>query len=208
MGFKIYKFTFWCINLNYKRIEKLEGWGELSSNNLRESIEKSKNIGLDKFIFSLGIRHIGQENAKLLSKYFLNIENFNELTKNFNFNTLANLDGIGETQIKSLKNFFSDKVNLNVIKKLISNLNIKNVVENKKGKLKNKTFMFTGKLSNISRAEAKSLTEENSGKILSNVSKKLDYLVIGEKPTSKKVKQAKELNIKIISQTEWKKLLN
>ncbi len=205
---KFIKLPFDIFDLNYKKIEKLEGWGELSSNNLRESIEKSKNIGLDKFIFSLGIRHIGQENAKLLSQYFLNIENFNELTKNFNFNTLANLDGIGETQIKSLKNFFSDKVNLNVIKKLISNLNIKNVVENKKGKLKNKTFMFTGKLSNISRAEAKSLTEENSGKILSNVSKKLDYLVIGEKPTSKKVKQAKELNIKIISQTEWKKLLN
>ena len=68
--------------------------------------------------------------------------------------------------------------------------------------------MFTGKLSNISRAEAKSLTEENSGKILSNVNKKLDYLVTGEKPTAKKVKQAKELSIKVISQSEWKKLLN
>ena len=68
--------------------------------------------------------------------------------------------------------------------------------------------MFTGKLLNISRAEAKSLIEENSGKILSNVSKKLDYLIIGDKPTAKKVKQAKELNVKVISQKEWKKLLN
>ena len=156
----------------------------------------------------MGIRHIGQENAKLLSQYFLNIENFNDLTKNFNFNSLANLDGIGETQISSLKNFFSNKINLNVIKKLISILNIINAVQNKKGKLKNKTFVFTGKLSNISRAEAKSLTEENSGKILSNVNKKLDYLVTGEKPTTKKVKQAKELSIKVIGQSEWKKLLN
>ena len=205
---KFIKLPFDIFNLNYKRIEELEGWGELSANNLRKSIEKSKNIGLDKFIFSLGIRHIGQENAKLLSQYFLNIEKFSELTKNFNLSSLANLDGIGETQINSLKNFFSDQVNLNVVKKLIPILNIKNVVENKKGKLKNKTFMFTGKLLNISRAEAKSLTEENSGKILSNVSKKLDYLVIGEKPTTKKVKQAKELDIKIISQPEWKKLLN
>ncbi len=163
---------------------------------------------MDKFIFSLGIRHIGQENARLLSQYFLNIKNFNDLTKNFNFNSLANLDGIGETQISSLKNFFSDQINLNVVKKLISILNIKNVSVNTKGKLINKTFMFTGKLSSISRAEAKSLTEENSGKILSNVSKKLDYLVTGEKPTAKKVKQAKELNIKVISQPEWKKLLN
>jgi len=205
---KFINLPFDVFNLNYKRIEKLEGWGELSAHNLRKSIEKSKNIGLDKFIFSLGIRHIGQENAKLLSQYFLSIEKFSELTKNFNFSSLANLDGIGETQIKSLKNFFSDQVNLNVVKKLISILNIKNALENKEGKLKNKTFMFTGKLLNISRAEAKSLIEENSGKILSNVSKKLDYLVIGDKPTAKKVKQAKELNVKVISQKEWTKLLN
>ena len=195
-------------NLNYKKIEKSEGWGELSTSNLRKSIEKSKNIGLDKFIFSLGIRHIGQENAKLLSQYFLSIEKFNELTRNFNINSLSNLDGIGETQIASLKKFFSDQVNLNVVNKLISILNIRNILQNKKGKLKNKTFMFTGKLLNISRAEAKSLTEENSGKILSNVNKKLDYLVIGQKPTTKKVKQAKELNIKVIKQSEWEKLLN
>jgi len=205
---KFIKLPFDIFNLNYKKIEELEGWGELSANNLRKSIEKSKNIGLDKFIYSLGIRHIGQENAKLLSQYFLNIENFSDLTKNFNFNSLTNLDGIGETQINSLRNFFSDQINLNVVKKLTSILNIRNVLENKKGKLKNKTFMLTGKLSDISRAEAKSLIEENSGKILSNVSKKLDYLIIGEKPTAKKVKQAKELNIKIISQLEWKKLLN
>ena len=87
-------------------------------------------------------------------------------------------------------------------------MNIKSVLQNTEGKLINKTFMFTGKLSNISRAEAKSLTEKNSGKILSNVSKKLDYLVIGEKPTTKKVNQAKELNIKVINQSEWKRLLN
>ena len=202
------KLPFDIFNLNYKKIEILDGWGELSANNLRKSIEKSKNIELDKLIFSLGIRHIGQENARLLSQYFLNIKNFNDLTKNFNFNSLGNLDGIGETQINSLKNFFSGQINLNVVKKLISILNIRNVTQNLKGKLINKTFMFTGKLSNISRAEAKSLVEENSGKILSNVSKKLDYLVIGERPTAKKVKQAKELNIKVISQIEWKKLLN
>ena len=205
---KFIKLPFDIFDLNYKKIEELEGWGELSANNLRKSIEKSKNIGLDKFIFSLGIRHIGQENAKLLSQYFLNIKSFGDLTKNFNFNSLSNLDGIGETQINSLRNFFSDQINLNVVKKLTSILNIRSVLENKKGKLKNKTFMLTGKLSDISRAEAKSLIEENSGKILSNVSKKLDYLIIGEKPTAKKVKQAKELNIKIISQPEWKKLLN
>ena len=205
---KLIKLPYDIFHLNYKKIEQLDGWGKLSSNNLKKSIENSRNIELDKFIFSLGIRHIGQENARLLSKFFLNIKSFEDLTRNFNFNSLANLDGIGETQINSLKNFFSNQINLNVVKKLISILNIKDVVQNNKGKLINKTFMFTGKLSNISRAEAKSMTEKNSGKILSNVSKKLDYLVTGEKPTAKKVKQANELSIKVISQLEWEKLLN
>ena len=68
--------------------------------------------------------------------------------------------------------------------------------------------MFTGKLTGISRAEAKSIIEQNSGKIINNVNKKLDYLIIGEKPTTRKVKSAKEFNIKIISQEEWQKMLD
>jgi len=79
---------------------------------------------------------------------------------------------------------------------------------NKNGLLKNKTFMLTGKLNGISRAEAKSLIEQNSGKIISNVNKKLDYLIVGEKPTTKKVSNAKQLNINIINQKEWMKMLN
>jgi DNA ligase (NAD+) len=82
------------------------------------------------------------------------------------------------------------------------------VIINNKGLLKNKTFMLTGKLSGISRAEAKSLIEMNSGKIINNVNKKLDYLIVGEKPTTKKINTAKELNIKVIDQKEWMKMLN
>ena len=85
---------------------------------------------------------------------------------------------------------------------------VKSANKDTSGKLKNNSFMFTGKLSNISRAEAKSLTERNSGKILSNVTKKLNYLVIGENPTPKKVKLAKDLSISIITQAEWQKLLD
>ena len=195
-------------NLDYNKIEKLEGWGELSASNLKESIEKSKNIGLAKFIFSLGIRHIGQENAKILSEYFETKEKFYKVSEKFNFNSLNNIDGIGETQINSLKKFFSDQINLKVFDNLISTMNINDDKQNNKGKLKNKTFVFTGKLKNISRAEAKSLTEKNSGKIISNVTKKLNYLVIGEKPTTKKIKEAKELKVKVIIQSEWQKLLN
>ena len=88
-------------------------------------------------------------------------------------------------------------------------LSIANVITiNNEGLLKNKTFMLTGKLNEISRAEAKSLIENNSGKIINNVNKKLDYLIIGEKPTIKKIKIAKELGIKVVSQQEWFKMLN
>ena len=130
------------------------------------------------------------------------------MTKNLNFNTLSNIDGIGDTQIKSLKIFFSDKINLSVINELKRFLVIANNVQSTKGIFKNKTFMFTGKLEDISRSEAKSLIEKNAGKIVSNVSKKLDYLVIGINPTNRKVIQAKGLKVKVIDQKEWKKMLN
>ena len=120
-----------------------------------------------------------------------------------------NIDGIGETQIDSIKNFFSNTTNLKVIRELIKTLNIQNTVETKKdGLLANKSFMLTGKLDGMSRAEAKSVIELNSGSIVSNVSKKLDYLIIGEKPTKRKIDMAKELKVKIISQEEWNKMLN
>ena len=194
--------------LNFDKIEKLDGWGKLSVSNLKYAIDESKKINLDRFIYALGIRHIGLENAKLLSQHSKSVKNFYQMTKNFNFNTLSNIDGIGDTQIKSLKNFFSDKINLSVINELKRFLVIVNNVQSTKGIFKNKTFMFTGKLEDISRSEAKSLIEKNAGKIVSNVSKKLDYLVIGINPTNRKVIQAKELNVKVIDQKEWQKMLN
>ena len=98
---------------------------------------------------------------------------------------------------------------MKVIQDLQKILKIKKTKENKTdGVLRDKIFMFTGKLNGMSRAEAKSLIEKNSGTIISNVSKKLDYLIIGEKPTKLKVEAAKKLKIKIIDQRELNKLLN
>ena len=195
-------------NLDYKKIESLDGWGKLSVSNLKYAIEESKKITLEKFIFSLGIRHIGQENAKLLSKHFKSVKKFIDIDTKFNFNTLLNIDGMGETQVNSLKRFFSDKKNILVVNKLYQNLNVSNQEILQNGKFQNKTFMITGKLDGISRAEAKSLIEKNAGRFVSNVSKKLNYLIVGENPTSKKVNRAKELNIKIIDQKKWQELLN
>ena len=194
--------------LDYKKIENLDGWGAQSVSNLKYSIDKSKNISFNKFIFALGIRHIGQENAKLIAKHLQKKEKFIEIDKNFDFNSFLNIDGIGEIQILSLKKFFSNKENLNVVKDLSNYLNIENETLNETGKLRNLSFMITGKLKDMSRAEVKTIIEKNSGKILSSVGKKLTYLIIGENPTTKKVNQAKELGINIINQKELFKLLN
>ena len=213
---------FWSLNfirlpqdiftLDYKKIEKLEGWGELSVSNLKSAIEKSKAISLAKFIYSLGIRHIGQENAKNLSRYFISLRNFLKLC-NPNLlmneiNSLDEIDGIGETQVESLVHFFKDKKNNKVVHELSKILNIQDFIEKKIDSFfSGKNIMFTGGFSTMSRSEAKSLAETLGAKILSSVNKKLDYLVTGlSNPTKNKIDKAKELGVKIIEEKEWLKL--
>ena len=215
---------FWNINLikepsdifelNFNEIKKLEGWGDLSINNLKKAIFKSKVVSLDRFIYSIGIRHIGQENAKILANFFQIIENFLKLLdfkkrKNLLTN-LVELDGIGETQIDSIDVFFSDYTNCKIVKNLVNKLEVKKYTTLKtSGKFSNKKLMFTGGFKNMSRSEAKVIAENNGGKVMGSISKKLDFLVVGEtKPTKKKIDQAKEMNIKIILEKEWNKILN
>jgi DNA ligase (NAD+) len=201
-------------NLEYNKIKKLEGWGELSINNLKKAINNSKSITLDKFIFSVGIRHIGQENAKILASFFGSIKGFTKLfddkSRKQLLAGLVDLDGIGETQIISINNFFSNKTNTEITRDLISKLIVKNYsVKSSTGKFSNKKLMFTGGFKNMSRSEAKSLAENNGGKVLGSISKNLDFLVVGNtKPTKKKIDQANKLNIRIIQEKEWNKILN
>ena len=196
-------------NLDFNKIETLEGWGSQSMENLKYSINQRKNISLERLIYSLGIRHIGIENAKILSKYFESFSRFISYSNETISDDILNIDGIGETQLKSVKNFFNNKVNLKILKKLQKILVVKDAVtKNKDGLLNEKTFMVTGKLNGISRAEVKSLIEENSGTSVSTVTKKLNYLIIGEKPTKKKVDKAKEFKITIIDQSQFLKMLN
>jgi len=200
-------------NLDFKKISSFEGWGDLSASNLEKAIKKSETISLDKLIFAIGIRHIGQENAKILAKYFINIKKFEELfdkeKRKKILNYLIELDGIGETQINSLETFFSHSANIGTISSLIKELKVTDFKISKSGIFYGKTIMFTGGLSKMSRAEAKALVEKEGGKILGATSKKLDYLVVGDsKPTSKKVQKAKQLNIKILDESSWYGLLN
>ena len=205
---KLIRFPYDIFKLNFVKIEKLDGWGKQSVANLKYSINLRKKISFDKFIYSLGIRHIGLENAKILSKNLKSLKNFITLSNKNNFDDLINIDGIGETQINSIKNFFKNNTNLDVMNKLSKILIVKDAeIAKSNGLFSNKTFMFTGKLLNMSRSEAKSIIEQNSGSIVSNVTKKLDYLIVGEKSTNRKVEAAKKLKVKILDQSSWLKML-
>ena len=205
---KLIRLPYDIFKIDFEKIESLDGWGKQSVANLKYSINSRKTISLDKFIYALGIRHIGLENAKIISKNFKSIKSFIALSNKNNLEDLINIDGIGKTQINSIRNFFDNKTNLDVLKKLTKMIIVKNAeIFKTDGLLKDKTFMFTGKLSNISRSEAKSIIEKNSGTIVSNVTKKLDYLIVGEKPTNRKINAAKNLKIKIIDQSSWLKMI-
>ena len=200
--------------LNFEKIKRLEGWGEQSIANLKKAINNSRGISFDKFIFSIGIRHIGQENAKIIAGYFKSIENlkkfFSSTKKNQILKDLLELDGIGDTQINSFNSFFSNQTNLKITQNLIKELNISEFkILSKKGIFSNKKIMFTGGFKNMSRSEAKTITENKGGKVLGSISKKLDYLVVGDlKPTKKKIDQAKKMKIKIILEEEWNRILD
>ena len=207
--YNLIKYPHDIFRLDYSKIEKLEGWGRLSIENLKYSINQKKNISLDRFIYALGIRHIGLENAKLLSRHFISFEGVQNFYKSKNYHELLNIDGIGETQVYSIKKFFENNINVKVLNELGKVLIIKNAnIKQKGGLLSEKSFLVTGKLNGISRAEVKSLIEENSGSTLSSVSNKLNYLITGDKPTKRKVEIAKKLKIKIINQNEFLQMLN
>ena len=212
---KLIKYPYDIFALDLNVLKKFDGWGEKSINNLKNSINKSKEISLDRFIFSLGIRHIGEENAKVLAKHFINVQKFFDISKNLNNNQkyldeLQSIDGIGNSQTESLKKFFSNGQNLKVTSKLISILSIKNYEYLRtKTSISGKLIMFTGGFVNKSRSELKSLAESMGAKIVTTISKKTDFLVTGsQKPTIRKINDAKNLNIKILTEDDWNKIIN
>ena len=212
---KLIKYPYDIFALDLNVLKKFDGWGEKSINNLKNSINKSKEISLDRFIFSLGIRHIGEENAKVLAKHFINVQKFFDISKNLNNNQkyldeLQSIDGIGNSQTESLKKFFSNEQNLKVTSKLISILSIKNYEYlRKKTSISGKLIMFTGGFVNKSRSELKSLAESMGAKIVTTISKKTDFLVTGsQKPTIRKINDAKNLNITILTEDDWNKVIN
>jgi len=185
----------------------LERFAEKSAKNLIEAIEKSKEISLSRFIYALGIRHVGEETAIDLAKQFGDIEKL----KRASLEDLLKIKDIGEIVAKSIYNWFRDKRNLALLERLakagvrIINPSLQ-LTSRRLKKLRDKTFVFTGELESMTRDEAKEKVRELGGDVSSSVSKKTDFVVVGKEPGSKYDK-AKKLGVKIINEREFLKMI-
>lgn len=186
-------------------LKEHHGWGEKSIANLLSAIQSRRVISLDRFIFSLGIRFIGQVAAELLANYYVSYDNwYNSMSSNDV--ELVGIDGIGEKVAESLKSFFSQERNIKMLNDLTAYLQILPVSSNSSDSfLNNKIIVFTGKLRAMSRGEAKVRAKALGAKISSSLSAKTDYLIAGEDPGSK-YKKAIELGVEILNEDQWNKL--
>ena len=210
----------------------LERFADKSAQNLVKAIEKSKTIVINNFLFALGIRHLGEESVELIvreiftkqsplffKKYQMErITNPVELGDYFQRikkEDLLNIHGLGERMANSVWQWFNKQQNIKTLEELTKlgveftsdSVTVRDEESVNQLKLNGKTFVLTGKLPNLTRDEAKKLIKENGGKVLSTISKNVDYLLTGSKAGSK-LEKAKSLNIPIISEEEFKKLIS
>ena len=188
----------------HDELMELEGFGEKSISNLVEGINNSKNNSLERLICALGIKNVGKRTAKMLAKKYKNLDNF----INASFDELVNIKDIGETIAISIRDYFEDPKNIDVINKLKDHgLNMEYLGnDTEKANFTDKTFVITGTLS-MGRDEFRNKIESLGGKVSESVSKKTDYLVLGENPGSKYTK-AQSLGITIISEDELNEMFN
>ena len=191
--------------LQKEEILPLERFADQSALNLFESIKKSRHISLDRFIYALGIRHVGDQTAINLAKHFRSLGEFVKANKE----ELDSVYGIGEEVAKSVLDYLTSKDNQALIKRLLQN-GVK-VGEYKTQAIRNKlsgaSFVVTGSLESMTRQEAHKRIVQSGGKVVSQVTPKTDYLVLGENPGSKYDK-AKKVNTKIISEQEFLRLIS
>ncbi|MBO9665740.1 MAG: NAD-dependent DNA ligase LigA [Bdellovibrio sp.] len=188
--------------LTKESILSLDRQGEKSAENIINSIENSKHPTLARFIFALGIRFVGEQTAKLLADHFVNIENFLKATEE----QLLEVPEIGPKVAKSIGAWTADLRLVNEVNEMLElGVKITNPVRATEGALSGMSFLITGTLP-VKRDDAKDVIEKNGGKILSSVSSKLSYLVVGDDPGSK-VDKAQSLGVKIISWEELQKML-
>ena len=200
-----------------------EGFGKKSVENLFNAINKAKNVTLSRFLYSLGIRFLGEITAKLLAKNYVSITNLlDKLQKaarkdifgirdSEEYKKFCAIDGIGEKITDAILDYFEEKRNIDMINELLQFVNVSdyknNIDKNTNSELNGKTVLFTGTLKTMTRAEAKAKAESLGAKVLSGISNKLNILVAGEE-AGNKLKKAIEYNVKVIDEEEWLKLIN
>lgn len=190
---------------NHKEdLKELEGFGEKSVNNLLQNIEKSKKNSLEKLLFALGIRYIGKKTAKILAINYRNIDKL----MSAEYEDLVKIQDIGEVIADSVYKFFKEEKNIKTINELkLLGVNMKyKGNESIDDNFNNKTFVLTGTLSKLTRDEASIEIENRGGKVTSSVTKKTDYVIVGENPGSK-YQKAKDLNINILNEEEFLNML-
>ncbi len=192
--------------LDFSRISGMEGFGQKSIDNLQTAILHSKKQPLHRLIYALGIRFVGETTAKTLAQAVNHLLDF----KKYSLEQLQGLEDVGPKVAGSIYHFFSNKSNIDILEQLEKlGLPFKNQkkVLSSAGNLKGQTFLFTGTLPTLKRSEAEAIAEENGGQLLSGVSTKLNYLVVGEDAGSKLEKAKKINSVKIISEEEFLQII-
>jgi DNA ligase (NAD+) len=186
-----------------KPLQDWEGWGETSAENLFSAIEERRGIALDRLIFALGIRHVGQGNAKLLARRYETKKNFENAVFGDILEDFLDIDGVGEKVAKALLAFFADEYNKSVWTELVTELRVQNMERAATASpVAGQTLVFTGTLEKTSRAEAKAKAEAMGAKVSGSVSTKTNMVIAGAAAGSK-LKKAQALGVKVIDETEW-----
>lgn len=190
--------------------EKL-GWGKKSIENLFFAIDSKRQIPLEKFIYAIGIRHVGETTAKLLAQHFISYEKFKKFMVNHDesdYQEFVSIDGIGEKMAQAILDYFRDERNSKMAFDLEKELQIQDAKQmNLDSKLAGKSVIFTGTLEKMTRAEAKKKAEDLGMKVVGSVSSKTDFVVAGRDAGSK-LKKAKELTLNILNEDEWLSLIS
>jgi DNA ligase (NAD+) len=196
-------------------LENRDGWGKKSANNLFNAIEAKRKIPLNKMLYALGIRHVGENSASLLSKHYKSFDNLRKSmdeAKNMEdkkWSELLSIDGVGEILAKTIVQVFCNPSQRKIINNLVDELEIEselNVLVSDSA-VDGKVVVFTGSLERMTRSEAKISAEKYGAKVSGSVSKKTDFVIAGPGAGSKE-RKAIELGVKVLSETEWLDLID